>query len=131
MLDDEEQYLRAQTEQAKLEISSRLRGLKYHAAEAASPRRLMSTHPWISLGTAAATGFLAARFIARPRTPENDHPLPPPVKARRSFRKWLARGQTILSLLTPVIQEIIKARAAYTEPHNGTEPASDSVRPNS
>ena len=56
----EAQYLAEQSAAARAAISAALADLKADVVRVADPRRLLHTHPWITLASAAVAGFAAA-----------------------------------------------------------------------
>jgi hypothetical protein len=80
----EEDLLRAEAEQARIALREALLGIKNSFVRTADPAEWARTHPWVSVGVAAATGFAAASAII-------------PSPGQRAADKWSG----VMSRLTP------------------------------
>ncbi len=63
----DEQLLRREADSARAAMSRATEKIKRGAMHAADPTAWAETHPWMSVGTAAAAGFAAAKVVCTPR----------------------------------------------------------------
>lgn len=63
----DEKLLRREADWARAAMSRATEKIKRGAMHAADPTAWAETHPWMSVGTAAAAGFAAAKVICTPR----------------------------------------------------------------
>jgi hypothetical protein len=74
-IETEEDLLRAEAARARIALHDALLGVKRSLVRTADPVQWASSHPWISVGVAAATGFAAASAIV-------------PAPGQRMTNKW-------------------------------------------
>jgi hypothetical protein len=140
----ESEFLQLQADQAKAQIHQALNDAKAALTGSVDPRELTRKHPWISIVSAAAAGFVAAavvipskqelelRRLERVRRAMNPQPTAPPPAANGVDHSHAEKPSWVAMLFKEIIQivrPILLAAITANIKSGANQPPADPAAP--